>query len=64
MELSVMSPVLNQMGLEESLAYLSCLGVDILYRRVDKRMRIAARCAACVLGGNVVQRVHAPLFPL
>ncbi|MBE5893591.1 MAG: sugar phosphate isomerase/epimerase [Lachnospiraceae bacterium] len=28
MELSVMSPVLNQMGLEESLAYLSSLGVD------------------------------------
>ena len=30
MELSVMSPVLNQMGLEESLAYLSGLGVDSL----------------------------------
>ena len=30
MELSVMSPVLNQMGLEESLAYLSSLGVDSL----------------------------------
>ena len=28
MELSVMSPVLNQMSLEESLAYLSSLGVD------------------------------------
>lgn len=28
MELSVMSPVLNQMGLEESLAYLHSLGVD------------------------------------
>ena len=28
MELSVMSPVLNQMNLEESLAYLSSLGVD------------------------------------
>ena len=30
MELSVMSPVLNQMGLEEALAYLSSLGVDSL----------------------------------
>ena len=30
MELSVMSPVLNQMSLEESLAYLSSLGVDSL----------------------------------
>jgi len=30
MELSVMSPVLGQMGLEESLAYLSSLGVDSL----------------------------------
>ena len=30
MELSVMSPVLNQMGLEEALAYLSNLGVDSL----------------------------------
>ena len=30
MELSVMSPVLNQMGLEESLKYLSSLGVDSL----------------------------------
>jgi len=29
-ELSVMSPVLNQMGLEESLAYLNRLGVDSL----------------------------------
>ncbi len=28
MELSVMSPVLNQMGLEEALAYLHSLGVD------------------------------------
>lgn len=30
MELSVMSPVLNQMGLEEALKYLSGLGVDSL----------------------------------
>ena len=30
MELSVMSPVLNQMDLEEALAYLSSLGVDSL----------------------------------
>ena len=30
MELSVMSPVLNQMGLEEAIAYLSSLGVDSL----------------------------------
>ena len=30
MELSVMSPVLNQMGLEEALAYLHSLGVDSL----------------------------------
>jgi len=30
MELSVMSPVLNQMGLEEALKYLSSLGVDSL----------------------------------
>ena len=30
MELSGMSPVLNQMSLEESLAYLSSLGVDSL----------------------------------
>ena len=28
MNLSVMSPVLNKMGLEEALAYLSSLGVD------------------------------------
>ena len=30
MKLGVMSPVLNQMGLEEALAYLSSLGVDCL----------------------------------
>ena len=30
MKLSVMSPVLNQMGLEEALAYLSSLGADAL----------------------------------
>ena len=30
MELSVMSPVLNQMSLEDALAYLNSLGVDSL----------------------------------
>lgn len=30
MELSVMSPVLNQMSLEEALAYSSSLGADSL----------------------------------
>ena len=30
MELSVMSPVLNQMNLDDALAYLSSLGVDSL----------------------------------
>lgn len=30
MELSVMSPVLNQMGLDEALGYLHSLGVDSL----------------------------------
>lgn len=30
MELSVMSPVLNQMGMKEALKYLSELGVDSL----------------------------------